>query len=80
MTAQKKHTDFETALQRLEEITETLESGETTLEKSIELYTEGLALAKDCHRKLESAEKKIRIIAEKNNLTVEEDFEPEGDL
>ncbi|MDH3891527.1 MAG: exodeoxyribonuclease VII small subunit [candidate division Zixibacteria bacterium] len=75
MTAKKKTRDFESALERLEEITEQLESGEASLEQSIELYTEGLQLAKDCHQKLNAAEKKIKIITEKNNLPVETDFE-----
>jgi exodeoxyribonuclease VII small subunit len=76
MPAQKKkYEDFEAALGRLEEITNQLESGDTSLEQSIELYGEGLTLAKDCHKKLSAAEKKIKIIAEKNSLKVEEDFE-----
>ena len=77
MTAPKKSKDFESALERLEEITGQLESGEASLEQSIELYTEGLQLAKDCHQKLEAAEKKIKVITEKNNIPVEADFDSE---
>jgi exodeoxyribonuclease VII small subunit len=66
MTAKKKYTDYESAMNRLQEITEALESGETKLEQAIELYTEGLEIAKFCEEKLAEAEKKIKVILEKN--------------
>ncbi|MDX9857342.1 MAG: exodeoxyribonuclease VII small subunit [candidate division Zixibacteria bacterium] len=75
MTAQKKYKDYESAIGRLEKITELLEVGEATLEEAIELYTEGLEIARFCSDKLEEAEKKIKLITEKNGLAVEEDFE-----
>lgn len=77
MTAKKKLKDYETALERLEEITDLLESGEKTLEDSISLYTEGLDIAKFCNDKLTEAEKKIKIITEKNAELIEEEFETE---
>ena len=46
MPAKKKYKDFESALERLEAVTDELESGEATLEQSIALYTEGLEIAK----------------------------------
>ncbi|MDF1544256.1 MAG: exodeoxyribonuclease VII small subunit [bacterium] len=75
MPAQKKPKDFETAVARLEEITELLESGDESLEKSIKLYTEGLEIAGFCSEQLNEAEKKIKIIAEKAGVKVETDFE-----
>ncbi|MCB2202038.1 exodeoxyribonuclease VII small subunit [bacterium] len=74
MTAQKKYKDYESAIERLEEITESLEGGDATLEEAINLYTEGLDIARFCSDKLEEAEKKIKLITEKNGLMVEEDF------
>ena len=75
MTAKKQYKDFEGALKRLEEITESMESGDVSLEASIELYTEGLEIAKYCNNKLIEAEKKIKIIKEKGGMMVEEEFE-----
>ena len=75
MPAKKKYKDYETAMTRLEEITESLEAGEASLEDAIKLYTEGLEIARYCDEKLTEAEQKIKIIAEKNGLVVEEDFE-----
>ena len=75
MPPKKKYKDFESALERLEEITESMESGDTTLEESIDLYTEGLEIAKYCNSKLAEAEKKIKVIKEKGGKLVEQDFE-----
>ena len=79
MPVKKQPKDFESAIIRLEEITEMLESGEESLEKSIELYTEGLELAGYCGKKLNEAEKKIKLIADKAGLKVEQDFETDED-
>ena len=77
MSPKKQYKDYESALGRLEEITELLESGEHPLEASINLYTEGLEIAKFCDGKLAEAEKKIKIISEKNGTLTEENFEDE---
>jgi exodeoxyribonuclease VII small subunit len=66
--------NYESAIERLEEITQALESGEASLEESIDLYTEGLTIAKFCQKTLAGAEKKIKLIAQKSGITVEEDF------
>ncbi len=76
--SEKKFKDFESALKRLEEITEKLESGETMLEESIQLYTEGVEIAGVCSQKLTEAEKKVKILKEKNQKLVEEFFDSEG--
>ncbi len=75
MTTKKKYKDFESALARLEEITDLLESGEKSLEESISFYTEGLEIAKFCNDRLAEAEKKIKIITDQKGNLVEEDFE-----
>jgi exodeoxyribonuclease VII small subunit len=75
MPTKTKYKDYETAMTRLEEITTTLEAGEATLEDAIKLYTEGLEIARYCDERLSEAEQKIKIIAEKNGLRAEEDFE-----
>ena len=77
MSTKKKNKDFESSLNRLEEITAILEDGEASLEESIGLYTEGLKIAKDCNQNLNDAEKKIKIIMEKNKQLIEDDFESE---
>jgi exodeoxyribonuclease VII small subunit len=76
MTAKKKYTDYESAMNRLQEITESLESGDTKLEDAIDLYTEGLEIARFCELKLGEAEQKIKVILDKNGVLEEADFLP----
>ena len=44
---------FEEAMARLEEIVRALESGSAPLDKSLELFEEGVSLVKMCNSKLE---------------------------
>lgn len=50
---------FEQAMNRLEEIIKALESDQTSLENSVELFQEGIALTKLCSTKLEGIENKV---------------------
>ena len=59
MPAKKEYKDFESAMERLEEIVTALESGDYSLEKSIDLYSEGVKIAGVCNKKLADAEGKI---------------------
>lgn len=54
---------FESALKRLEEIVELLESSDTPLDKAIDLYEEGLELSRFCSSKLKGAEVRFRKLA-----------------
>jgi len=75
VTTKRKYKDYESAVERLEEITTRLEAGDTKLDEAISLYTEGLEIAKFCSQKLTDAEKKIKIISESSGVTSEEDFD-----
>jgi exodeoxyribonuclease VII small subunit len=57
-----KSQDFESAIKRLEEIVSQLESGDLQLEKSLELFEEGIKLSRFCHSKLDEAERKVEIL------------------
>ena len=61
--------DFETALAELEEIVQHLESGETSLEGSIDAYERGVALKKHCESKLREAQLRVEKI--ENDGTIE---------
>ncbi len=54
--------NFEDALKRLEKIVHDLESGEASLEASIDLYTEGQQLKAHCESKLKDATARIAAI------------------
>lgn len=53
---------FEDALKRLEAIVQRLESGDATLDESIELYAEGDRLRAQCEARLASAQARIEKI------------------
>ncbi|MBT8140157.1 MAG: exodeoxyribonuclease VII small subunit [Gammaproteobacteria bacterium] len=66
MPRSKKKPDFESSIERLEEIVELLEEGELSLEESLKHFEEGVALTRNCQGALGEAEQKIRLLSEKN--------------
>ena len=66
---------FESAMVRLEQIVNQLESGKATLDDSLCLYEEGIALVRLCSDRLDKAEQKIKIVKkDTNGELTEEDF------
>ena len=55
---------FEDKMKRLQEIVELLDDENTNLDKSIELYKEGLDLSKDLKKQLSSYESQIEEIGD----------------
>jgi exodeoxyribonuclease VII small subunit len=56
---------FEEALERLEEIVETISSQKISLESMIELHEEGALLKEHCAKRLEEAQMKIETVLKK---------------
>ena len=50
---------FEKAVQRLEKIVDDLEKGELDIDKSLEMFEEGIKMSRICSKKLNEAEAKI---------------------
>ena len=65
---------FEENMKKLEEIAAELEKGELDLDTSVSKFEEGMKIAKKCNNMLESAEKKITILLEKDGELEEKDF------
>jgi exodeoxyribonuclease VII small subunit len=53
---------FEQALKRLEDIVQELEQGELELDRSLEIFEEGVKLARLCTRKLDEANRRIEVL------------------
>ncbi|MBQ4510484.1 MAG: exodeoxyribonuclease VII small subunit [Clostridia bacterium] len=70
----KKELSFEKAMERLEEIVESLENGDCPLEESLKLFEEGVKLVKLCNNKLETVEGSIKKLVNINGEMIEEDF------
>ena len=73
MAKDKQH-NFEETLKKLEAIVDQLESGDVDLEKSVQLYEEGMRLKKICEEKLKNVEMQIKKIKTDNNKIIKEDF------
>jgi exodeoxyribonuclease VII small subunit len=58
----KEPKSFEAALSRLEEIAARLEAGETGLEDSLVIFQEGMQLSGWCQKKLDEAQKKLKLL------------------
>ncbi len=66
---------FEKAMEELETIVRSLESGKTTLDDSIKAYERGIALKNHCEKKLEQARLKIeKITLSPDGKTGTQDF------
>lgn len=59
-TTSKKPSSFEDSLKRLEEIVQTLEQGNVTLDEAMKMYEEGIEISKKCLAKLTEAEVKLK--------------------
>ena len=70
----KNDNNFESALKRLEQISDLLENEDTSLEESIKLFEEGIALKEICEERLKSAKIKIDKIVKKNKSLSSTDF------
>lgn len=67
----KKEENFESALEKLQNLVRELESGECSLEDSIKKFEDGMSLAKSCQDRLNQAEQKIEVLlkADKDGIS-----------
>ena len=57
---------FEASLEALERIVKQLEGGDLPLEKSLELFEQGIRLSRECQERLSQAERKIEVLLRDN--------------
>lgn len=73
--AEKK---FEEAMKRLEDIVQSLEGSDLSLEDSLEIFEEGVKLIRFCSKKLEEAEQKVTmLVKESDGKYTQQPFEVE---
>jgi exodeoxyribonuclease VII small subunit len=74
--ADKENVSFETAIERLTELVGLLENGKAPLDRSLEIFEEGVHLIGICKKQLENAEQKVKLLTEKQDGSVDEsDFD-----
>lgn len=69
MAKSKKPLDFEQALGELESLVQSMESGDMTLEESLQAFERGVQLTRECQRALASAEQKVEILLSEQGET-----------
>ncbi len=68
---------FEACLEELEKTVKELESGELPLERALELYEKGVALAEACRKQLEEAEMRVEMLMKREGRLQPEPFRPD---
>lgn len=63
---EQQNRSFEASLEALEQIVAQLESGDLPLEKSLELFEQGIRLSRECQERLNQAERRIEILMRDN--------------
>jgi exodeoxyribonuclease VII small subunit len=58
--------NFESSLEELERIVRELERGDLPLDKSLELFEQGVKLSRACQERLSEAERRIEILTRDN--------------
>ncbi|MEK6324876.1 MAG: exodeoxyribonuclease VII small subunit [Acidobacteriota bacterium] len=64
MTPEK---NFEASLEELEQIVRHLEAGDLPLDRSLELFEQGVRLSRECQKRLDEAERKVEILLRGND-------------
>jgi len=57
---------FEASLEALEQIVRELERGDLSLERSLELFEQGIRLSRECQERLNQAERRIEVLLRDN--------------
>lgn len=66
---------FESALTRLEQITDEMEAGELSLDNSLKKFNEGIKLAEFCNDKLTAARAQVELLLDKNGRLEPDPFD-----
>ena len=74
--AEKKRT-FEEQIVELENIIDEMESEDGSLEDALKNFEKGIRLTKSCHKLLQSAEQKVKMLSKEGNEFKESDFDQE---
>jgi exodeoxyribonuclease VII small subunit len=80
MSTAKGTPDFEGALNELEQLIEQLESGDLSLDDSLEAFEAGVKLTRECQKQLSKAEQKVqKLVQEQGQLQLEDFDDPAQD-
>ena len=72
--------EFERKLTELETVVQRLEQGDLSLEESVRLFEEGMKLSESCKQELDAAEGRIQILTQQGGKLKAQDLEVESDI
>jgi exodeoxyribonuclease VII small subunit len=75
----EKEPGFEESLSSLERIVAQLESGDLPIERALEIFEEGISLARRCQSQLDDAERKVEILLRERGAIKTIPFDPRGE-
>jgi len=75
----EKPQSFEDALNELENLVDSMEKGELTLEESLHSFERGVQLTRACQQALKEAEQKVRILSQKDLDAEPDPFDRDDD-
>jgi exodeoxyribonuclease VII small subunit len=70
MKKNKSADSYEQIFVELENIVEKMDSGDISLEKSLELFEKGVSLIKDGKKKLDQAESRVKILIKDSDTSI----------
>ena len=65
-SAESSSPSFEDAINELEALVETMESGDLSLDDSLKAFEQGVKLTRQCQQSLKAAEQKVMMLTEKS--------------
>lgn len=71
MAKTKKPLNFEKALSELEALVAAMESGDMTLEESLQAFEAGVRLTRECQLTLQQAEQKVQLLLAEDGTTAD---------
>ncbi|MDG0969616.1 MAG: exodeoxyribonuclease VII small subunit [Porticoccaceae bacterium] len=77
MSKKAKPIDFEQQLENLEALVASLESGDLSLEESMQSFELGIKVARDCQKALKEAEQRVEILTRQGNELVSDHYSSE---
>lgn len=77
---EKSKKSFEEAIAELENIVSRLESGELSLDESIDYFQKGIELSRYCGKRLDEVERKISLLLEDDKGELKEEAFDTGNL
>lgn len=71
MAKSKKPLNFEQALGELEALVAAMESGDMSLEESLQAFESGVRLTRECQQMLQQAEQKVQLLLAEDGSTTD---------